>query len=75
MQKPKKSAMLFSVVIPSWTQDKLVVSTTEWLPWLQTNWKDSGYGMFALLLETNCIRQPKGQLPRSSYNHNNHGVR
>ena len=53
-------------------KNKLVVSTTEWLPWLQTNWKDSGYGMFALLLETNCIRQPKGQLPRLSYNHSNY---
>ena len=25
---------------------------------------------FALVLETNCIRQPKGQLPSSPYNHN-----
>ena len=48
----------------------VVVSTTEWLPWLQTNWKESGYERFVLLLETNCIRQPKGQLPTSSYNHN-----
>ena len=24
-----------------------------------------------LVLKTNCIRQPKGQLPSSSYNHNN----
>ena len=23
-------------------EDKLVVLTTEWLPWLQTNWRDSG---------------------------------
>ena len=46
------------------------VSSFKWLPWLQTNRKDSGYEMFALLLETNCIRQPKGQLPTSSYNHN-----
>ena len=23
---------------------KLVILTTEWLPWLQTNWRDSGYG-------------------------------
>ena len=48
----------------------LFLSTTEWFPWLQTNWRDSGYGRFALLLETNSIRQSKGQLPRSSYNHN-----
>ena len=25
---------------------------------------------FALVLETNCIRQPNRQLPSSSYNHN-----
>ena len=43
----------------------------EWLPWLQINWRaDSGYEKFALVLETNCKRQPKGQLPSSSYNHN-----
>ena len=23
---------------------------TEWLPWLQTNWRDSGYERFALVL-------------------------
>ena len=23
-------------------KNKLVVLTTEWLPWLQTNWRDSG---------------------------------
>ena len=23
-------------------KNKLVVLTTEWLPWLQTNWSDSG---------------------------------
>ena len=28
-------------------KNKLVVLTTEWLPWLQTNWRDSGYEMFA----------------------------
>ena len=32
---------------------KLVVLTTEWLPWLQTNWRDSGYERFALVLKTN----------------------
>ena len=37
-------------------KNKLVVSTTEWLPWLQTNWRDSGYERFALVLETNCKR-------------------
>jgi len=38
-------------------KNKQVVSTTEWLhvPWLQTNWRDSGYERFALVLETNCI--------------------
>ena len=33
------------------------VLTTEWLPWLQTNWRDSGSERFTLGLETNCIRQ------------------
>jgi len=23
--------------------------TTEWLPWLQTSWRDSGYQRFALV--------------------------
>ena len=34
----------------------LVVLTTEWLPWLQTNWRDSGYKKFALVLKNNRIR-------------------
>jgi len=33
----------------------LAVLTTEWLPWLQTSWGDSGC---TLVLETNCIRHP-----------------
>ena len=42
-------------------ENKLVVSTTEWLPWLQTNWRDSGYAWFALVLETNCKKKkPQG---------------
>ena len=48
-------------------KNKLVVLTTEWL---QTNWRDSGNEKFALVLKTNCIMQPKGQLPSSCYNHN-----
>jgi len=36
----------------------------QWLPQLQTSWRDHGYERFALvLLETNCIRQPNRQLP------------
>ena len=31
-------------------KNKLVVLTTEWLPWLQTNWRDSGYERFAVVL-------------------------
>ena len=43
----------------------------EWLPWLQTNWRDSGYGRFAFgIRDYNCKRKPTGQLPSSSYNHN-----
>ena len=40
-------------------KNKLVVLTTEWLPWLQINWRDSGYERFTLVWKTNCIRQPK----------------
>jgi len=29
-------------------KNKFVVLTTEWLLWLQTNWRDSGYERFAL---------------------------
>ena len=31
--------------------NKLVVLTTQWLPWLQTNWRDSGNERFALVLD------------------------
>jgi len=31
-------------------KNKLVISTTEWLPWLQTSWRDGG------LWKTNYIR-------------------
>ena len=55
---------------PIHCKNKLAVSTTEWLPWLRTNWRDGGYERFALVLETNCKRKLKGQLPSSSYNHN-----
>ena len=51
-------------------KNKLVVLTAEWLPWLQANWRDIGYETFAVVLDTNCIRHPKGQPPSSSYNHN-----
>ena len=40
-------------------KNKLVVSTTEWLPWLQTSLRDSGYQRFSLVWKSNCIRQPK----------------
>ena len=40
-------------------KNKLVVLTTEWLPWLQTNWRDSGYERFSLVWKSNCIWQPK----------------
>ena len=29
-------------------KNKLVVLTTEWLPWLQTSGRDSGYDRFCL---------------------------
>ena len=28
-------------------KNKFVALTAEWLPWLQTNWRDSGYQKFA----------------------------
>ena len=51
-------------------KNKLVVLTTEWLPWLQTSWRDSGYERFALIWKSNCIRQPKMQQSNLAYNHN-----
>ena len=33
----------------------LVVLTTEWLPWLQTSSGDTGYQIFILGLQANCI--------------------
>ena len=39
---------------------KLVVLTTEWLPWLQSS---CGYESFTLVLETKWIRQPEKQVP------------
>ena len=63
-----------SVAVRWWERlhckSKWVVLTTEWLPWLQTNWRNSGYESITLVLKSNCIRKPKGQLPSSSYNHN-----
>ena len=47
-------------------KSKLVVLTTEWLPCLQSCWKECG---FILVLETNCTRQPERQLLWSFYNH------
>ena len=44
-------------------KNKLVVLTTEWLPWLQTNWRHSDYERFALVFETNCKRKLKGSCP------------
>ena len=41
-------------------KNKLVVLTTEWLPWLQSS---CGYESFILVLETNWIRQPEKQVP------------
>ena len=40
--------------------------TAQWLPWIQTGWRDGSYDV----VETNCIKQPTRQLPSSSYNHN-----
>ena len=39
---------LFSKPNACWVIAKFVVLTTEWLLWLQTNWRDSGYERFAL---------------------------
>ena len=37
-----------------------VFITTEWLPWLQTNWGDRGYEKFILVLEVNCMNYMSG---------------
>ena len=37
---------------------KLVVLTTELLPWLQSSWRDSSNEKFNLVWKINCIRQP-----------------
>ena len=37
---------------PIYCKNKLVVLITEWSPWLQTNWRDSGYERFALVMKT-----------------------
>ena len=49
-------------------QKKVVVLTSEWLPWWQTNWRDSGYEKFTLVWKTEDL--PKMELPTSSYNRN-----
>ena len=49
-------------------KDKL---TMEWLPWLQTSWRDSGYPRYVLYSYfADYIRQPerKHVLPWLSYN-------
>jgi len=51
-------------------KNKLGILTPAWLPWLQTNWRNSGYKRFALVSKTNRTRSPKWQLPYSAYNHN-----
>ena len=48
-------------------KNKLVILTIEWLPWLQTNWRDCVYERFTLLFRTNCIRLPNRQLQTSFY--------
>ena len=44
-------------------QNKLVALTTEWLPWLQTRWRDSSSERFTVVCKTNCIKQPRGICP------------
>ena len=34
-------------------ENKLVVLTIQWLPCLQTNWRDSGYKTFAMVCKSN----------------------
>ena len=58
---------LFHLVL---CENKLVVLTTERLPWLQTNWRDGGYDRLTLEWKPNCTGQPKRQRSSSSYNHN-----
>ena len=36
-------------------KNKFLILTTEWLPWLQSSWRDSGYEKLILVLVVNCI--------------------
>ena len=67
VMKPQQDCVQSSNTYLAHCKNNLVVLTTEWLPWLQTN---CGYESVTLVLKSNCIRKPKGQLPSSSYNHN-----
>jgi len=43
------------LLLPSFSitlQKQVGYLNKEWLPWLQTNWRDSGYKRFALELKT-----------------------
>ena len=41
----------------TWTTKTSLLFQPQWLPWLQRNWRNSGYESFTLVLKSNCIRQ------------------
>ena len=50
-------SLLLQVTYIYHCNNKLAILTTEWLPCLQTNWRDIGYKRFALVLN------PRGSWP------------
>ena len=45
---PKLNATYHFIVKSMYSKNKLVILTTEWLPWLQSSWRDC-YERFALV--------------------------
>ena len=58
-------------------KNKLVVSTTEWLPWLQTNWRHSDYERFAWylrLIAKGNSRAAAQLILQPQYTENSHSI-
>ena len=58
-EKQKNMHDLIDIYVTAYAiYTKLVVLTTELLPWLQSSWRDSSNEKFNLVWKINCIRQP-----------------
>ena len=68
LRKALSDLLLTSNRRPHW-KNKLVILTMEWLSWLQPI-EETGWGIevYFSIRDYNCTRQPKRQLPWSSYN-------